>query len=449
MARLTQTTKGKNHTTTHEGGKAIIHNPEKQLERAVLACMLWEDTFYESGQDIAERIADLTQQVSVQTAVDIATRARRDMYIRHAPLWVMNHLLPRAEEARKQGISLSDTLASLMTRPDDLPEMLALYWKNGKKPLSAQLKKAFAKAFPKFDEYQLAKYNRQQDITLRDIMFLAHPKPTSKAQEDLFKRLVNNELQTPDTWEVNISAAKGDNNKAREAWERLLMENRLGAVAFLRNLANMQKVGVNPQLIRAYMRHRKAWPMVSPFQFVNAYRVAPDYMDELEAAMLSSIKDQPRLSGRTLLCVDTSGSMDASLSPRSIVTRIDTAAGLAMVLREVCETVQVVMYGNSNLKVPAYHGFAMRDFIVDYPNRAAAGFGTETGKVLRMHNSSSYDRVIVVTDEQTSDVLPPAMKNSYIINVGTFAPSIAYGKWTSLTGWSDRLVQYIARIEEL
>jgi len=53
--------------------------------------------------------------------------------------------------------------------------------------------------------------------------------------------LVAGELATPDTWEVALSA--GASVDKREAWERLLAENKLGAQALLRNLRNMAEPG--------------------------------------------------------------------------------------------------------------------------------------------------------------------------------------------------------------
>jgi hypothetical protein len=37
-------------------------------------------------------------------------------------------------------------------------------------------------------------------------MFLVHPKPKDKDQEEVFKKLANNTLESPDTWEVALSA---------------------------------------------------------------------------------------------------------------------------------------------------------------------------------------------------------------------------------------------------
>jgi 60 kDa SS-A/Ro ribonucleoprotein len=82
----------------------------------------------------------------------------------------------------------------VIQRADELAEFLAIYWAEGKQPLSAQVKKGLAAAFVKFDEYALAKYDRAGAVRLRDVLFLSHAKPVDAAQAELWKRLVENEL---------------------------------------------------------------------------------------------------------------------------------------------------------------------------------------------------------------------------------------------------------------
>ena len=57
--------------TTHEGGPARRMSPEDQLKRSVLACMLWENTFYENGLSIADRISSLCMQVEPRVVADL------------------------------------------------------------------------------------------------------------------------------------------------------------------------------------------------------------------------------------------------------------------------------------------------------------------------------------------------------------------------------------------
>src|SRR5208337_2453362 len=176
---------------------------------------------------------------------------------------------------------------------DELSEFVAIYWAGGRQPLSAQVKKGLAAAFGKFDEYALAKYDRAGAVRLRDVLFLSHARPADEAQAALWKRLAGNELATPDTWEVALSAtgrAEGDRAlDKRELWERLLAERKLGALALLRNLRNMQVAGVSEELVLAALAALKT-DRVLPFRFLAAARVAPQWEQALEQAMYRSIE---------------------------------------------------------------------------------------------------------------------------------------------------------------
>jgi 60 kDa SS-A/Ro ribonucleoprotein len=209
---------------THEGGKAWNLSAELELRRSVLACLLWEDQFYEDGIEIAGRIAELVPRVEAERVASLAVEARERMKLRHAPL-----LLVREMARHKSHRALvAKTLERVIQRADELAEFVAIYWKDGKTPLSAQVKKGLAAAFGKFDEYQLAKYDREQPVRLRDVLFLCHAKPRDEEQEALWKRLVDGTLPTPDTWEVALSATREQSKSA--AWQWLLAEERLGSL---------------------------------------------------------------------------------------------------------------------------------------------------------------------------------------------------------------------------
>ena len=77
------------------------------------------------------------------------------------------------------------------------------------------------------------------------MLFLCHAKPKDEAQAALWKKLVENTLESPDTWEVALSAGKDK----RENFERLLREGKLGGLAVLRNLRPMPASGVDPRLL--------------------------------------------------------------------------------------------------------------------------------------------------------------------------------------------------------
>src|SRR5436305_7594040 len=213
---------------THECAPARHISAEQELRRSVLACMLWESQFYEDGVAIAGRIRELVGKVPAGKVAALAVETREKMKLRHAPLLLVREMARLATHRHL----VAETLTKVIQRADELAEFVALYWSEGKQPLSAQVKKGLAAAFTKFDEYALAKYNRATPVKLRDVLFLCHAKPIDEAQAALWKRLVAGELTIPDTWEVALSAGADK----REVWERLLDDNKLGALALLRNL---------------------------------------------------------------------------------------------------------------------------------------------------------------------------------------------------------------------
>jgi 60 kDa SS-A/Ro ribonucleoprotein len=422
-------------TRTHEGAPAPDISPELQLRRSVLACLLWEDQFYEDGVEIAGRIQSLVAKVGAEAVAALAVEARGKMKLRHVPILLVREMA-RLKTHREL---VSQTLAQVIQRADELAEFVAIYWKDGKVPLSAQTKKGLAKTFRKFDEYQLAKYDRNGPIRLRDVLFLCHAKPRDVEQAALWKRLIEGELQTPDTWEVALSSGADK----RDAWERLLRERKLGALALLRNLRNMKQAGVDESLVLGGIDAMNTG-RVLPFRFLSAVRYVPQWEDALERAMLSSLTEQEKLPGRTVLLVDISSSMTAALSRRSEMLRTDAAYGLAILLREICEKVAVFTFSDDLAAVPPRRGFALRDALdASQPHN-----GTYLGRALEKIREK-YDRIIVVTDEQTHDRVPGPRGRGYVINVASNKNGVGYGPWTHIDGWSEAAVEYIRALEQM
>src|SRR5271156_6204136 len=421
---------------THEGAPARNLSPELQLRRSVLACLLWESQFYEDGVEIAGRIAELVPKVAAEKVAALAVEAREQMKLRHAPLLLVREM---ARYATHRGL-VADTLARVIQRADELAEFLAIYWKDGRQPLAAQVKKGLAVAFSKFDAHALAKYDRDGEVKLRDVLFLTHAKPVAAEQALTWRRLIEGELPSPETWEVRLSRGE----QKREVWESLLMEHRLGALALLRNLRNMQAVGVEPELVRHALAAIRV-ERVLPFRFIAAARYAPQWEPWLEQAMFLSLQGQSRLAGRTVLLVDVSGSMDARLSARSKMLRVDAAGGLAVLLREIADEVGIYTFSERLQAVPARRGFALRDGIAHSQPHG----GTQLGRALHELRERG-DRLIVITDEQSHDRVPaPTYGRGYVVNVASSRNGVGYGAWTHIDGWSEAIIEYIRSVESV
>jgi hypothetical protein len=183
---------------------------------------------------------------------------------------------------------------------------------------------------------------------------------------------------------------------------------------------------------------------VLPFRFLAAARYAPQWEEALEFAMLKCVAEQEQLPGKTIVLVDISGSMTAQLSRRSEMLRTDAAYGLAVLLREIGEKVAVYSFSDELVEVPARRGFALRDAI-DASQRHNS---TQLGKAVEsLNQKEKYDRLIVISDEQTHDSVPGPKGKGYVINVASYKNGVGYGKWTHIDGWSESVVEYIRTLE--
>lgn len=423
---------------TYNGAPAARVSIEKTLVRMSLASLLWEDQFYIDGKSNAEIVKNLVAQADPKFVQDLAVKARSEFKLRHVPLMLLREL------ARK-GQLPADVLAEVIQRPDEMGEFLSIYWKDGKTPIANQVKKGLAKAFVKFNEYSLAKFDKNSAaISVRDVMFLTHVKPTTPEQEALFKRIASNEMVVPMTWETELSAGA---DKA-ETFSRLMAKKKLGALAFLRNLRNMVNSGVPESTIRAYSSSLDV-SKVLPFRYLAAARIVPQFEDMLEAMMFKSLAGAEKMPGKTVLLVDISGSMfGAKVSAKSDLDRFDAACALAVLCREVCEDVEIYTFAsNGPVRVAPRRGFALIEAI----RKSQPQGGTNIGKAVRSVNENTkYDRLIVMTDEQSSDVVPSPKGRGYMINVASYEHGVSSGKgWENITGFSEAIVSYIQALEKV
>lgn len=272
-------------TTNHEGALAWRMTPEWELYTTVVTTMGVEDKFYEGGEERVRRIADLVRKVEPEFVAQLAVYTREEMHLRSVPLLLLVELANC-----HQGDSLvSRAVGRTIQRADEITELLMCYlWRTGKKDLSGlscQLRKGLAEAFNKFDEYQFAKYNRKnRKVTLRDALALVHPKPKDDRQADIFRKIKSDTLETPVTWETELSAvgqrhfdSKEEKEEAkREVWRKLVQSRRIGYMATLRNLRNMLGLGMDDetmQMVCDYIADPEAVRKSKqlPFRFLSAF----------------------------------------------------------------------------------------------------------------------------------------------------------------------------------
>lgn len=406
-----------------------ISNAQK-LIHLTLSNMLWENQFYEDGQHTAESIKDLVPKVHPDFVATLAKEARSAYKLRHVPLLLMRELA-------RAGKMKAEDLSAVIQRPDEMSEFLSIYWKDGKTALSNQVKKGLASAFVKFNEYSLAKWDKNSAaVSLRDVMFLTHPKPADKEQELLFKKVANQELETPDTWETQLSAGADK----KETFTRLMKEKKLGALAFLRNLRNMRNAGVDYFDIQKYASELD-YEKILPFRFIAAARQVPEYSPMLEAIMLKVASQLSKIPGKTVLLVDVSGSMfGTKISAKSDLDRFDAAAALAVLCREICEEVEIYTFSDrlAHVNRPG-RGMVLIEELRNSQSHQSTLLGAAVSVL-----SDFGTRTIVFTDEMTHDQVPKPKSKGYIINVAAYGKTgVVHSDWVRINGFSEAVLDYI------
>lgn len=442
----------------------------EKLRRTCCTALLGEDTFYENGESIKDRVSSYMNDITSKQANEALRIAKEDNKLRHMPLFLIKDML-------KKGWVDADTVSKVCTRPDDITEILAMYWQDpdNKHCLPKRLVKGLQESFNSFDQYQLSKYlAKDKAIKLKDALRIVRPDPNKSKnpnQSSVYKEIIDGTLKmSEDTWEVAISACGKDTAKKKEVWTRLLTEKtekglpKLGALALLRNLRNMDGCGVDHKIINEALKNA-SMKKILPFQIIGAARYAnPDFAGVLQDKLLESIKGYDKLEGDTLFLLDVSGSMGGSLSAKSELNRLDACAGVAAILDGICENSTLYTFNTDiNPLSKAYHGMALIDSV-----NSRLGGGTRVidctnaaiNEFKRTHDGKLPSRVIVVTDEADNTYyggygkpLPNLSKScqGYIVNVASYEHGVNYNdsSWVRVSGWSEGIVKYISEYEKL
>ena len=126
--------------------------------------------------------------------------------------------------------------------------------------------------------------------------------------------------------------------------------------------------------------------------------------------------------------------------------RTDAAYGLAILLREMAEKVTIFTFSESAKQVPARRGMALRDALDHNQPHGGTYLGASL-KQVENEVREGYDRLIVITDEQSHDQVAAPRGLGYAINVASAQNGVGYGPWTHIDGWSEAVIDYIAEVE--
>lgn len=441
MSRFNATlTKPKTKTTNLAGGQAYKQSDKLALVSLLLTSFV-NDQFYRKTDQTLTELRNLINKIEDKSFLAKAAIYARDNFgmrsISHAVAGELTSHISGQEWSK----SFYD---KVVVRVDDMAEIMSYYLmcktnkSNPKFPNS--LKKGFAKAFDKFDGYQLSKYmGNTKDIKLIDIVNLVHPVPTEKNKTAL-ELLVKGELKNTETWEAKLSHAgqvaqneEDLSNLKSEAWSELIETKKIGYFALLRNLRNIleqspKSVSKACEMLIDENLIRKS--RVLPFRFATAYeeisklnsnKETREVLVAINTALEKSVVNVPKLEGETLVVLDVSGSMGGRPS--------DIASLFASILLK-SNNCDIITFANS----ASYKGYNPADSLLTIRNGFRfSGGGTNIRSVFTTANKA-YDNIIILSDFQAwiGHTTPVGefnkYKNKYNCNPNVFS-------W-DLTGYS-------------
>lgn len=333
-----------NKTENRSGYVAYRMEEKERLVTAVLTSMFGEPKFYGSTDNKIVGLATRCAHEDPEFLCRLACYARNVGNMRS-----VSHVLAAviAREAREY---TRVTIRNIVLRPDDITEIMSCYLLLYGKPFPNAMKREVASVIQNFDEYQLAKYNGgSKSLKLRDVLRITHPAPVDAEKEALFGKILNDTLETPYTWETELSAR----GNTKEVWDELIASGRVGYMALLRNLRNIALSGANLEPVLKVLsdpaKVKKSRQL--PFRFYSAYKtlltsdlMTPEIHRALEAALTCSIDNMEPIPGRTLIAVDVSGSMGGTVSARSDIRCREIAALMGAMSSRLCEDATVCYF---------------------------------------------------------------------------------------------------------
>jgi hypothetical protein len=430
---------------TGNSAPGFTRDPKSELFLLAVGNFVGQDKHYESGVASDTRFKGLVGQVAVQ---DPGWMARFLPWLRNEANMRTASIVGAVEAAAAMVLQQipggRQILNSVLVRADEPGEALG-YWKatypgqQVPKPIKRGIADAAARLY---NEYNTLKYDTaSHGIRFGDVLELTHASPDKPYQVALFKHLIDRrhgregipsslgmlhlnaklretfakghfeELGTEWiqaaglTWEDLLSLL-GNKVPKNELWEAMIPN--MGYMALLRNLRNFDEAGVSNRVAgRVHNRlidpEQVAKSRQLPMRFLSTFRAVSNvrWHMPLEEALQLSLANIPEFKGRTLILIDTSGSMSDAMSDKSGLKRWDAAAIFGLALSQRCQDADVVSFSDGSKVFPLQKGASLLVMLEAFKRGYFQGCGTNTEGAVRA-NFRAHDRVVILTDEQAN-----------------------------------------------
>jgi hypothetical protein len=494
-------------TFTHEGGEAFARDPESELFLLAVTNMAGEDTFYECANKRDARFVELVHKVTASNPAFIAGadveagKVGLAQYLRETMLMRSAAVVMAAEYVAAGGERGRAVVARALQRADEPAELLGYWLTRHGRNVPMPVKRGIADAARRlYTERAALRYDGlSRQVRMADVIEMTHPSPRDDRQSALFNYLLDRRHHDDARADAEVlpmlaaaaalEAVPMDERRAvlrargavalaeagfswerlsgwlpvgmdAEAWEAVIPS--MGAMALVRNLRNFDQAGITDAAIEAVIAKitdgdQVAKARLFPYQVWAAYKNAPsdNWRRALGPTLELTATNIPALDG-TLVVIDTSGSMQATVSGRSTMQRVEVAAVMAMATAKRAANVDVVIYGQTNALVRKQAGMSVLGG-VDKVVRSVGAVGHATfghTAIARWFDPKRHQRAVIFTDDQQHDsghVRLDHVPLIYTFNLAGYRPSALpageRGRYT-IGGFTDATFTAMKVIED-
>lgn len=473
-------------TRTGEGAPGYLNDQKTELFLRAAGTFAGQGSFYETAATRDHTLKVLARQVAVQDMnwmLGFIPWLRNSGFMRTAPVLIACEAV--AERLSKGLAGGNRQLIGAAVGRSDEPGELVAYWRTHiGKTLPMAVKRGLSDALNQvYGEYTLLKYDTESHgYRFGDVIELVRPTGKDAHQNDLYKyaidrrhghgdeppaslTMVNTNRFVRDgvahgwtqlltdsetlrkaglTWE-DASSLAGKNVEKKAMWEAAIPA--MGYMALLRNLRNFDQAGVSDEVAATVIGKLTDPVQVArsrqlPYRFLTAYREAPSlrWGYPLDKALTMSMGNVPKLTGRTLILVDTSTSMSWQLSGQSHMKRWDCSALFGLALAKACDHADVWSFSDRARPWESIAGESLLKSLERWQQGWFLSGGTHTAAAIGVA-FKGHDRVVVVTDDevardcvQVSEAVP-AKTHLFTFNVvGSAQSSFPTGRYRHLLG---------------
>lgn len=466
---------------SYEGNVQPVKAEHQQLMELVVGTLYLKDRFYEDGKDALNRLKSLVHNLVRDNQNDyianLILATRKEFNMRTMPMVLAVEWTAALRANKKEYPHVRNVVANLISRADELSEVYsyALTVFGDKKKVPLAIKKGVADAFNKFDTYQFGKYNRDGNVTLKQLLRIVHPVAKDEAQGVIFEKIMKETLESPYTWEVELTKngqlPEGERKTKGALWKELFTSGKMGYMATIRNVRNMVTAW-NEDLNKAQASElvdqlckylsdegnvRKSKMLYNQFftaeEQVRGLPFGNKIADAIVDAIEHSVQNIPLFAERPWIIVDTSGSMSSNYglgNKSAVMVASQFAAAVYKRFSKHSSHSALTVFGDYGKHI-SVRGSDSIPTIADKIRGTSVGYGTQLGAALQMQSSLGFepDAVIIFSDMQvtslrgTNTKFPGKMKVAFNLAAYPTTPCSSRDGWIQLTGFSDGVFRYL------